>query len=124
MYLKEFIIFNFYIYIQKQLSELNWDPERENELHDKRNKVLDKIQELTDQEEDLSRQLTNLDFQYSDPTSNFDRSKVKGLVAELITLDEKNYDASTALEICAGGRLYNVSVYVCFRREKEREGKK
>ncbi|KAI9302946.1 RecF/RecN/SMC [Cunninghamella echinulata] len=95
---------------EKLISELNCNPEHENDLHDKRNKVLDKIQELTDQEEDLARQLTNLDFQYSDPTSNFDRSKVKGLVAELITLDEKHYNASTALEICAGGRLYNVVV--------------
>ena len=51
-----------------------------------------------------------MDFSYSDPTPNFDRSKVKGLVAELINLEQKNYDASTALEICAGGRLYNVVV--------------
>jgi structural maintenance of chromosome 2 len=35
---------------------------------------------------------------------------VKGLVASLISLDEKHYDKSTALEIAAGGRLYNVVV--------------
>lgn len=56
----------------------------------------------------LSRRLSKLDFAYTDPTSNFDRSKVKGLVAELITLDKEQFNASTALEICAGGRLYNV----------------
>jgi structural maintenance of chromosome 2 len=31
-------------------------------------------------------------------------------VAELIKLDKENFDASTALEICAGGKLYNVVV--------------
>jgi structural maintenance of chromosome 2 len=41
---------------------------------------------------------------------NFDRSKVKGLVANLITMTEDNYPKSTALEIAAGGKLYNVVV--------------
>jgi structural maintenance of chromosome 2 len=58
----------------------------------------------------LRQRLSNLDFSYSDPVPNFDRSKVKGLVANLITIDEDNYPKSTALEIAAGGRLYNVVV--------------
>lgn len=32
------------------------------------------------------------------------------MVAELITLDQKHFETSAALEICAGGRLYNVVV--------------
>lgn len=44
------------------------------------------------------------------PHPNFDRSKVKGLVASLVSLDQVNYNAATALEITAGGRLYNVVV--------------
>lgn len=51
-----------------------------------------------------------MDFEYTDPTPNFDRNKVKGLVANLITLSGDNYSKSTALEIAAGGRLYNVVV--------------
>lgn len=35
---------------------------------------------------------------------------MKGLVAELIQLDKENFDTSTALEICAGGKLFNVVV--------------
>lgn len=58
----------------------------------------------------LKQRLSNLDFEYTDPTPNFDRSKVKGLVANLITISEDNYSKSTALEIAAGGRLYNVVV--------------
>jgi structural maintenance of chromosome 2 len=59
----------------------------------------------------LHSQLSGLDFTYSDPHPNFDRSKVKGLVATLISLPEKHFDKSTALEIAAGGRLYNVVVH-------------
>lgn len=67
---------------------------------------------------DVVRQrLSNLDFQYSDPTPHFDRSKVKGLVATLITLDEKYHAKSTALEISAGAKLYNLVV------ENEQVGK-
>jgi structural maintenance of chromosome 2 len=58
----------------------------------------------------LKSRLAGLDFSYSDPYPNFDRSKVKGLVANLINLDKSMYHNSTALEICAGGRLYNVVV--------------
>ncbi|KAF7722002.1 Structural maintenance of chromosomes protein 2 [Apophysomyces ossiformis] len=96
--------------LEKQLGILNWNPERENDLLYRKTKEQEKIAELRERQENLSRQLSNLDFAYSNPTPNFDRSKVKGLVAELITLDRENYDASTALEICAGGRLYNVVV--------------
>ena len=56
------------------------------------------------------QRLPFLDFSYSDPTPNFDRSQVKGLVASLISLDERDYDKATALELAAGPRLYNVVV--------------
>lgn len=57
----------------------------------------------------LSGQLSSLEFQYSNPTPNFNRLTVKGLVAELIDLSKENADAATALEVCASGKLYNVS---------------
>lgn len=59
----------------------------------------------------MTRQrLAVLDFNYTSPSPNFDRSKVKGLVVSLITLDSTDYPKSTALEITAGGKLYNVVV--------------
>ena len=60
--------------------------------------------------EDLERSLQGLSFAYSDPTPNFDRKKVKGLVAELIDISESSRNAAVALEVCAGGRLFNVVV--------------
>lgn len=65
----------------------------------------------------IKQRFTSLDFDYSLPYPNFDRSKVKGLVASLISLEPTDYNKSTALEITAGGRLYNVVV------ESEKVGK-
>ena len=58
----------------------------------------------------VKRRMRNVDFEYEMRRSNFDRNKVKGLVASLVNLDKVNYKASTALEITACGRLYNVVV--------------
>lgn len=49
-----------------------------------------------------------LQFTYADPGAGFDRSRVKGLVASLLTLRDAQH--ATALETCAGSRLYNVVV--------------
>lgn len=43
-----------------------------------------------------------------DPEKNWDRSKVKGLVANLFTVTDVSN--ATALEVVAGGRLYNIVV--------------
>lgn len=45
---------------------------------------------------------------FRDPERGWDRSKVKGLLANLITVSDISY--STALEVVAGGRLYNIVV--------------
>jgi chromosome segregation ATPase len=63
------------------------------------------------QERDTTKQkMSSIDFTYSLPSPNFDRGKVKGLVATLISLKPEDYNKSTALEITAGAKLYNVVV--------------
>jgi structural maintenance of chromosome 2 len=59
---------------------------------------------------------SQLDFNYT-PPPGFDTRKVKGLVASLLVLKPEDHGKSTALEIAAGGKLYNVIV------EYERVGK-
>ena len=55
--------------------------------------------------------VSHISFRYSDPIPNFDRGKVKGLVAELIRMDSQVASKySSALEVAAGGKLYNVVV--------------
>lgn len=55
------------------------------------------VQKLKDEIRDLSAQLTNVQFTYRDPVKNFDRSKVKGVVAKLIEV--KDSSTVTALEV-------------------------
>ncbi len=64
----------------------------------------------------MRSRLSQLDFNYT-PPPGFDTRKVKGLVASLLALKPEDYGKSTALEIAAGGKLYNVIV------EDERVGK-
>ena len=57
----------------------------------------------------MKRQNHQLDFQYTNPTPNFDRAKhVHGLVATLFNINDKKY--AQALELTAGGKLFNVVV--------------
>ena len=58
----------------------------------------------------LKSRLGNFDFTYTTPSPSFDHSKVKGLVAKLVELPESSTAYSTALEVSAGGKLYNVVV--------------
>lgn len=81
-------------------------------LTQQRTECQQRVRQLTDQRNQLisAGGLHRLNFEYSDPAPNFDRSKVKGLVANLVDLDQANHSASTALEVAAGGRLYGVVV--------------
>lgn len=62
--------------------------------------------------ETLSAQLEGrLAFEYRDPEKGFDRSRVKGLVARLVTL--KDAQTATAVEVVASAKLYQARVSVC-----------
>ncbi|KAJ9142843.1 Structural maintenance of chromosomes protein [Coniochaeta hoffmannii] len=96
--------------LEKELGKLGFQPGTEEAMYKEESALQQKIRGLRQESDALKRKVANIDFNYSDPTPNFDRSKVKGLVAQLFTLDKEHTAAGTALEICAGGRLYNVVV--------------
>jgi structural maintenance of chromosome 2 len=96
--------------LEANLAKLGVDPGTEDEMHKQEATLRQRIRALQGQADTQRRKVSNIDFGYSDPTPGFDRSKVKGLVAQLFTLDKDQTQAGTALEICAGGRLYNVVV--------------
>ncbi|TQN66945.1 Structural maintenance of chromosomes protein 2 [Colletotrichum shisoi] len=96
--------------LEKELGRLGFEPGQEEQLYQKQSSLQQQIRGLRQEADGLKRKVANIDFNYADPAPNFDRSKVKGLVAQLFTLDKENTQAGTALEICAGGRLYNVVV--------------
>ncbi|KAG0000925.1 Structural maintenance of chromosomes protein 2 [Entomortierella chlamydospora] len=96
--------------LEDSLRSQSFDPEKERALLMEKALQSESIAKISEQIEYTSRKVSGLDFQYSNPTPNFDRSTVKGLVAELFNVLPENANATTALEICAGGRLYNVVV--------------
>jgi len=96
--------------LEKELQKLGFQPGTEEEMYKQESSLQQTVRNLRQESDALKRKVANIDFNYSDPVQNFDRSKVKGLVAQLFTLDKEHTSAGTALEICAGGRLYNVVV--------------
>ena len=96
--------------LEADLVKLGFEPGREERMHEEEVKLQKSIRKLREDADGLKRKVANVDFHFSDPSPNFDRSKVKGLVAQLFTLNKEKAVAGTALEICAGGRLYNVVV--------------
>lgn len=96
--------------LEKELGKLGFEPGKENDMYKQEAALQQTIRKLREQNDVLKRKVANIDFNYADPAPNFDRTKVKGLVAQLFTLDKDKTEAGTALEVCAGGRLYNVVV--------------
>lgn len=113
--------------LKKQVVDSGWSEEAEQrsqqQLNDARHEYrnlmevckaisrLPRCSPLSYQERESKKQrVPSLGFDYDSPYNGFDRSKVKGLVASLISLKPSDYDKATALEITAGGRLYNVIV--------------
>ena len=96
--------------LEAELSKQGFEPRKEAEAEQEEARLHRVIRQLQDQADGIKRKIGNIDFSYTDPSPTFDRSNVKGLVANLFTLDKQHSHAGTALEICAGGRLFNVVV--------------
>ncbi|KAL9936516.1 hypothetical protein V8E36_004584 [Tilletia maclaganii] len=97
--------------LEQRLSKLNWDDEKERAALEARATANGQLAQLLERKDALKSWLSRADFKYENPTPNFDRSRVKGLVVSLIELDRRNNAKfASALEVCAGGRLYNVVV--------------
>ncbi|KAF2718653.1 structural maintenance of chromosome protein 2 [Polychaeton citri CBS 116435] len=96
--------------LEMELNRLGFDTAREDQQRTEREHVEERIRSLQVEAEQLRRKVAGLDFSYQDPSPKFDRRRVKGLVAQLFSLPEEKTSAATALEIAAGGRLYNVVV--------------
>ena len=96
--------------LEADLQKLGFEAGKEDDMYKEESTLQQAIRKLREQADSMKRKVANIDFNYADPTPGFDRSKVKGLVAQLFTLGKDHTNAGTALEICAGGRLYNVVV--------------
>lgn len=95
--------------IEGQLSSLVYDEAEENNMRNRSMELKKLMSGLKDQVENIGAQLqARLKFDYKDPSKGFNRSSVKGLVANLINVPEPIH--ALALEVAAGGKLLQVVV--------------
>lgn len=94
--------------LEAEMKKLNYEENKEENLLEKRRQLSRDISRLKETYEALLARFPNLRFAYRDPEKNWNRNCVKGLVASLISV--KDASATTALELVAGERLYNVVV--------------
>ncbi|XP_068607534.1 structural maintenance of chromosomes protein 2 [Brachionichthys hirsutus] len=94
--------------LQAELTKLGYEDGKEEGLLANRRQLSREVAGLKETYERLVSRFPNLRFDYKDPERGWDRSKVKGLLANLITVRDVSY--ATGLEVVAGGRLYNIVV--------------
>lgn len=96
--------------LKRQLDDLGLNPTFCKDLKNKQITLKSSLNKLNQDTEYLRRKVSNIDFHYTKPYDSFDHKSVKGVVGQLFTLNEANLENSTALQVCAGGRLFNVVV--------------
>lgn len=95
--------------LRSAILDLAFDEEEFSCLEREKDQLAADLAEWSDLIDVLTAKLENrLAFRYADPVRGFDRSKVKGMVANLIKVNKAVH--STALEVVAGGKLYQVVV--------------
>ncbi|KAM7536776.1 hypothetical protein Aperf_G00000085721 [Anoplocephala perfoliata] len=98
--------------LNAQLEELRIADERaggdEAAITNKYNELARETRQLQAKSDELGRQFHQLQFTYTDPEPNFDRRRVFGVVAKLFDLVDQKY--AVAIEVAAGGKLYNIVV--------------
>ncbi|XP_069125858.1 structural maintenance of chromosomes protein 2-like [Argopecten irradians] len=94
--------------LEAEMKKLGFEEGKDDKLETERRTLSQQVQKLQEKLETLEARFPQLHFEYRDPEKNFDRSKVHGLVCKLIKV--KDVKTATALEVSAGGKLYNVVV--------------
>lgn len=96
--------------IKNQLRVNGFDQTEYEKLKQEEKTLIEQLNSKNRYLQEFTRRDSRFDFTYSDPVPNFNHSSVKGLCGELFDLPDKNKTSSTALEVCAGFKLFNVVV--------------
>ncbi|XP_025958908.2 structural maintenance of chromosomes protein 2 [Dromaius novaehollandiae] len=94
--------------LENEMKKLDYEDIKEETLLAKKKELTRDISRLRELYEGLMAKFPNLHFEYKDPEKNWNPNHVKGLVASLIIV--KDISTAKALEVVAGGKLYNVVV--------------
>jgi len=94
--------------LMNKISEISYTDNQLEQLSDQKRNLMSTIGQLEMTMSKLHRECPGLNFTYRDPEPNFNRESVFGLVVNSFELSDLKY--SRALEVGAGGRLFNVIV--------------
>lgn len=94
---------------EARLKEFGFDGELLNRLREEERQLHNRLNGLHQELNQLKREVGNFEFSYI-PPPDFDQRAVKGVAMQLFTLQEQHSDKALALQVCAGGKLYNVVV--------------
>ncbi|KAL6267069.1 hypothetical protein P5V15_000145 [Pogonomyrmex californicus] len=94
--------------LQNEMQKLNYKDGYLEDLKNQKNKLITEIQPLREKLNQFESRYPRTRFHYQNPEPNFNVKSVKGIVCNLINL--KDTRAAYALEVAAGGKLYNVIV--------------
>ncbi|CCE78622.1 Piso0_000647 [Millerozyma farinosa CBS 7064] len=94
----------------EELKSSGYDQDKARTLKMNQATLNDQIRKATNELNQLQRSVGDFEFSYSKPYPSFNDNLVKGTAAQLFSLQETNNDKALALQVCAGGRLYNVVV--------------
>ncbi|KAI9345312.1 chromosomes protein 2 structural maintenance [Obelidium mucronatum] len=79
-------------------------------LYERRNVQQERVSGLKRQLAKVEKDIQGYLFRYNNHANSLSAGDVKGIIAELIQIPEENLESITAIETCAGGRLFNVVV--------------
>jgi structural maintenance of chromosome 2 len=90
------------------MESMDFDSTKWETLNNQKRQINTKVSGLNEKCQSFYSKFPQLNLEYKNPEPNFDRNRVKGLVSNLFRLRDPKF--STALEVCAGGKLYNLVV--------------
>ncbi|XP_053981783.1 structural maintenance of chromosomes protein 2 isoform X3 [Hylaeus volcanicus] len=94
--------------LENELKKLNYQDGNVEQLRQQKHTLINEIRALEEKVDLFESRHPHTRFEYKNPDPNFNPNSVKGVVSKLITVKDKR--AAYALEIAAGGKLYNVIV--------------
>ena len=94
--------------LEAEIKGLSYDEEKAHAVESQIEEEAQAVRKLADRIDQMSSRVAAAEFHFKDPVKGFDRSKVKGVVSKLVRVSDPKY--SSALEVAAGGKLYQVIV--------------
>ncbi|SCV04378.1 LAME_0H17964g1_1 [Lachancea meyersii CBS 8951] len=96
--------------LKSKLQQLGFDSNHFKVLKEEEISLKNELYKISNEMDVLKRKVANIEFAYNMPSPSFNPASVKGVAAQLFSLDEEKFESAIALQVCAGGRLFNVVV--------------